>query len=68
NVKGKRVKKIFISTKRFSSAAKLVAKNHKLIVWDANDINHLLTVYNRPIIALEQSGSVEMENANSGNF
>jgi hypothetical protein len=68
NIKGKRVKKIFISTKRFSATAKLVAKNHKLIIWDANDINHLSTVYNRPIISLEQSSSPKIENANSGNF
>ncbi|MDD5195628.1 MAG: hypothetical protein PHQ96_08165, partial [Candidatus Omnitrophica bacterium] len=68
NLKGKRVKKIFISTKSFSSAAQLIAKNHKLILWDANDINRLLAVYNRPIVPLEQNCSSNIENANSGNF
>jgi len=53
NLKGKKIKKIFITLDRFSPAAKLVAKNHKLIIWDVNEINHLLNVYNKPVISFE---------------
>ncbi|UCG35609.1 MAG: hypothetical protein JSW17_02090 [Candidatus Omnitrophota bacterium] len=53
NIKGKKIKKIFITLDRFSPSAKLVAKNHKLIIWDVNEINHLLNVYNKPLISFE---------------
>ena len=52
-IKGKGVKKIFISLDRLTNTAKVVAKNHKLIVWDANEINHLMRVYNKSLISLD---------------
>jgi len=50
NVKGKRIKKIFISLGRLSAEAKLIAKNNRLIIWDTDELNRLLSVYNRPIV------------------
>ena len=51
-IKGRKVKKIFISLDRLSPAAKLTAKNHKVIIWDVNEINKLMEVYNKSAIAL----------------
>ena len=51
NVKGKRIKKIFISLEELAPTAKLIAKNHKLIAWDSNEINQLLSMYNKPTLA-----------------
>lgn len=56
NIKGKGVHKIFISLDRVNPAAKLAAKNHKLIIWDVNEVNHLMQVYNKPIFSLENEG------------
>ena len=47
------MKKIFISFKRFSSTAKLIAKDHKVMAWDVDEVNHLLDIYHKPSISLE---------------
>jgi hypothetical protein len=51
SIKGKGVKKIFISLDKFSPTARLAAKNNKLIAWDVNEINYLLRTYNKPVIS-----------------
>ena len=51
SVKGKGVRKIFISLDKVSSAVKLVAKNNKLPLWDIDEINRIMTVYNKPILS-----------------
>jgi len=53
-IKGKGVRKIFISLNTFSPSAKLAAKNNKLTVWDINDINDLMHIYQKPILAQEK--------------
>ncbi len=53
NIKGKKVKKIFITPGRFSPSARLTAKNHKLIIWGGNELNHLSYIYNKPIFLEE---------------
>lgn len=53
NIKGKRVKKIFVSLDNLPPTARLIAKNNKLTIWDVDEVNRLLTVYNKPIVALE---------------
>jgi len=50
NIKGKKVRKIFISLGILPPTAHLIAKNNKLTIWDLNDINRLLHIYNKPII------------------
>ncbi|MDD5070945.1 MAG: hypothetical protein PHV17_09480 [Candidatus Omnitrophica bacterium] len=50
-IKGKKVRKIFISLERLNSTAKLIAKNNQLIVWDIDDVNYLLKIYNKPVIS-----------------
>ena len=51
NIKGKGVKKIFISLNGLPPTARLIAKNNKLIIWDVNEINRLLKIYNKPIVS-----------------
>jgi len=51
NIKGKKVKKIFVSLDNLPPTARLIAKNNKLTIWDINEINRLLTVYNKPIVS-----------------
>ncbi len=53
NIKGKRVRKIFISLDDLPPAARLIAKNNKLTVWDVNDINRLLGIYNKSLVACD---------------
>jgi hypothetical protein len=53
-IKGKSVRKIFISLDTFSPSAKLAAKNNKLTVWDINDINDLMYIYQKPILVQEK--------------
>lgn len=53
NIKGKKVKKIFVSLDNLPPTARLIAKNNKLTIWDVDEVNRLLTVYNKPIVALE---------------
>ena len=54
-IKGKNVKKIFISLDVFSSSAKLIAKNNKFIAWDINEVNNLCRAYNKPIVSLNET-------------
>ncbi|MCK4519953.1 MAG: hypothetical protein KAT96_02175 [Candidatus Omnitrophica bacterium] len=54
NIKGKRVKKIFISLDSLPPTARLIAKNNKLTIWDINEINRLLCVYNKPVVSCAQ--------------
>lgn len=58
SIKGKKVKKIFISLSELSTEARLVAKNNKLIVWDINECNRLLDVYNRPPVSLSREKEI----------
>jgi hypothetical protein len=51
NVRGKGVKKIFISLDTVSHAARLIAKNNRVIIWDIGDVNRLLGIYNKPFVA-----------------
>lgn len=51
NIKGKRVKKIFLSLDNLPPTARLIAKNNKLTIWDVNEVNRLLSVYNKPIVS-----------------
>ena len=51
NIKGKGVKKIFVSLDNLPPTARLIAKNNKLTIWDINEVNRLLTVYNKPIVS-----------------
>ncbi|MDD3296654.1 MAG: hypothetical protein PHU64_04755 [Candidatus Omnitrophica bacterium] len=53
NVKGRSVRKIFISLGEIPSTVKLIAKNNKIIAWDIDDINRLFSVYNRAILGYE---------------
>ena len=53
NIKGKKVRKIFISLDTLSPTARLIAKNNKLTIWDVNEVNRLLTVYNKPIVSFD---------------
>jgi len=53
NIKGKRVKKIFVSLDNLPPTARLIAKNNKLTIWDIDEVNRLLTVYNKPIVSSE---------------
>ncbi|MCM8786978.1 MAG: restriction endonuclease [Candidatus Omnitrophica bacterium] len=49
-IKNKKIRKIFISTEQFTQPARLIAKNNKLILWDINEINRLLGIYNKPLL------------------
>ena len=51
NIKGKRVKKIFISLDDLPPTARVIAKNNKFIIWDVNDVNRLLNIYNVPLVS-----------------
>ena len=53
NIKGKKVKKIFISLDNLPPTARLIAKNNKLTIWDVDEVNRLLNVYNKPIVSSE---------------
>lgn len=55
NLKGKKVKKVFISFTDCPSITKLVGKNHKLTIWDANEINYLLNIYNKAMLTEKDS-------------
>jgi hypothetical protein len=52
NVKGKKVKKIFISLSNLPDTAKLIAKNNRLLTWDVNEVNRLLHIYNRSLVGV----------------
>ncbi len=55
--KNKKVKKIFITLNNFSTSARIIAKENKLITWDINEINELLKIYHKPIIINENTGN-----------
>lgn len=55
NVKNKGVKKIFIALDTLPPTARLIAKNNKLIIWDMNEVNRLLSIYNKPIVTCNTS-------------
>ena len=42
-----------------------MAKEKKIIIWDANEINYLLRIYNKPILVFEE---LNRPNENLGNF
>ncbi|MCK5393190.1 MAG: hypothetical protein KAI91_02550 [Candidatus Omnitrophica bacterium] len=52
NIKGKRVKKIFISLDDIPHRVRLIAKNNKLTMWDLQEVNNLLNIYNKPVVPL----------------
>jgi hypothetical protein len=64
--KSRRVKKIFIAMESLSSSAQLIAKNNKLIAWDARDINRLRALYNRPMMPHQGGEDYKNEHANLG--
>lgn len=51
NIRGKGVRKIFISLGTLPSATRLIAKNNKITVWDLQDVNQLLHIYNKPVFS-----------------
>jgi len=51
NIRGKGVKKIFISLGTLPSATRLIAKNNKITVWDLGDVNQLMHIYNKPFLS-----------------
>ncbi|MBD3246944.1 MAG: hypothetical protein GF333_08080 [Candidatus Omnitrophica bacterium] len=55
NIKGKKVRKIFIALGRIPATSKLIAKKNKLHAWDIDDLNNLLRIYNKPIISFTPS-------------
>tara|TARA_B100000315_G_scaffold250980_1_gene284844 strand:+ start:2198 stop:3877 length:1680 start_codon:yes stop_codon:yes gene_type:complete len=63
NIKGKNVKKIFISLDVISATAKVIAKNKKIILWDINDINRLLNIYNKPFVSLTTTDYKKVDDA-----
>jgi hypothetical protein len=67
-IKGKKIKKIFISLGAFSDSAKLAAKNNRLTIWDINEINNLMRVYHKPIITDGGQLKEQFLGANLGNF
>ncbi|MDD4954975.1 MAG: hypothetical protein PHP17_02920 [Candidatus Omnitrophica bacterium] len=68
SLKGKNVKKIFVSLDDFTSSARLIAKNNKLIAWGINEMNDLCRAYNRPIICAENKRVEAVNSENTGNF
>ncbi|MFH1875442.1 MAG: hypothetical protein ABH865_00940 [Candidatus Omnitrophota bacterium] len=66
--RSRRVKKIFIAMDSFSSSARLIAKNHKLVTWDASDINRLRALYNKPMMPHSEDKDYQNEHANSSTF
>ncbi len=50
NIKGKRVKKIFISLDEIPHRVRLIAKNNKLAMWDIQEVNNLLSIYNKSVV------------------
>jgi hypothetical protein len=56
NIKGRKVRKIFICLDVVSPAARLIAKNNKLAIWDVNEFNRLLNIYNKPVLSAGSGG------------
>jgi len=59
SLRGRSIKKIFISLTKFTSSAILIAKENKLITWDINEVNNLLRIYNKPILPFDQKRKKE---------
>jgi len=57
-IRGKNIKKIFISLNQASPTARLIAKENRLILWDQNELNHLLRLYHKPIMIDENSCTI----------
>lgn len=68
SLKGKSVKKIFISLDDFTSSAKLIAKNNKLIAWGINEVNDLCRAYNKPVMCAERKLAEVGASENIGNL
>jgi hypothetical protein len=52
-LKTKKIKKIFISLEKITPNTRLIAKNHKLTIWDIEEVNRVLSIYNRSVISLD---------------
>ncbi len=50
SIKTKNLRKIFISLGKLETQAELVAKENKVSLWDSNEINRILKIYNKPIM------------------
>ena len=68
SLKGKNVKKIFVSLEDFTSSARLIAKNNKLIAWGINEMNDLCRAYNKPIICIDNNRPEGSNSEAIGNF
>ena len=49
-LKVKNIRKIFISLGDLTSSAKFIAKQNKISIWDTNELNTLLRIYNKPVL------------------
>ncbi len=49
-VRGKQVKKIFVSLGILPPTARTIAKNNKVLIWDVNEVNRLFSIYNKPLV------------------
>jgi len=61
-IKGKRVKKIFISLGILPPTARTIAKNNKVEIWNINEVNRLFRIYNKPLAIFDN------ETADKQNF
>jgi len=52
-LKKKNVKRFFITLDKFSSSAKFIAKENKLVTWDIDEVNSLLRIYGKPVMINE---------------
>lgn len=50
NIRGKGVRKFFVSLGAMPDAARLAAKNHKFSSWNVNEINQVMKLYNQPLL------------------
>jgi hypothetical protein len=53
SIKTKKVRKIFISLEKMNLNSRLIAKNHKITIWDIDEVNRILSIYNRSVIPLD---------------
>lgn len=49
-LKGKYIRKFFITLDQFTPAAKIIAKENNLVAWDINEINDLFRIYKKPVM------------------
>lgn len=52
NIKGKGVKKLFVSLGAMPDTAKLAAKNHRFQALGINELNQVMKLYNQPILSI----------------